>query len=266
MTARCEAFLRLHKRGSPLFLPNAWDYASAAVLVGAGYEAIGTTSLGVAAAAGKRDATGQTREETLALAGRLASLATMLTVDVESGFSDDPEEVADLACQLSSEGVVGINLEDGRPDGSLSSIDLHCAKIRAVKSRAPAVFVNARSDAFWLADAKAAPPVAETLRRAAVYVSAGADGIFVPGAADVDTIRMLGSRIAAPLNILYLPGQHTFRALAEAGAARVSSGSLLFREALRSVIQTAHDARTGAVTAVPDRPSYAQIQASIARR
>jgi 2-methylisocitrate lyase-like PEP mutase family enzyme len=108
--------------------------------------------------------------------------------------------------------------------------------------------------------------VVETLKRAAAYIAAGADGIFVPGAADVDTIRMLGRNIRAPLNILYLPGRHTLRMLADAGAARVSTGSLLFREALRSLIQTAHDARTGAVAAVSDRPTYAQVQAGLARR
>jgi len=103
----------------------------------------------VAATSGKPDATGQTRAETLALARRLAPLAALLTVDVESGFSDDPDEVAALAAQLDAEEVVGINLEDGRPDSTLSPTDLHCAKITAVKSRAPDLLVNARIDAFW---------------------------------------------------------------------------------------------------------------------
>jgi 2-methylisocitrate lyase-like PEP mutase family enzyme len=87
--------------------------------------------------------------------------------------------------------------------------------------------------------------------------------IFVPGAGDVETVRTLSSAIDAPLNILYLAGQHTFRELAGAGAARVSTGSLLLREALKSVLQAAGAARDGAVPADPDRPTYAQVQALV---
>lgn len=153
-------------RVGPLFLPNAWDYASAAALVHAGYPVIGTTSLGVAASAAKADASGETREETVELTRRLAHLRVMVTVDIESGFSDDAEQVADLAEELADAGAVGINVEDGRPDGTLASVDLHCAKIAAIKARTPDLFVNARTDTFWNAEPGAPPATTETLRRA----------------------------------------------------------------------------------------------------
>jgi 2-methylisocitrate lyase-like PEP mutase family enzyme len=264
MNDRREAFARLHRRGDPLFLPNAWDYATGAVLAQAGYPAIGTTSLGVAAAAGKPDAASETRQENLRLTRHLCRLPALITVDLESGFSDDPEEVAALAREVADAGAVGINIEDGRWDGTLSSADLHRARIAAVRSRVPELFINARTDTFWLAGAEGPPPIEETLRRAAAYVDAGADGIFVPSAADPETVAALSSRISAPLNILYMPGRHTFAQLAEAGAARVSTGSLLIREALRSVVQTARAAHQDAVIDDPDRPSYAAVQSALA--
>lgn len=263
MSERADAFVALHRRGAPLFLPNAWDYASALVLCQAGYPAIGTTSLGVAGAAGKPDAAGAVREETVALTQRLARIPVLLTVDLESGFSDDPEEVAGLGEEISDAGAVGINLEDGRPDGSLAPSDLHCAKIAAIKTRSPELFVNARTDAFWLAPVSAPPALTETLQRAAAYLSAGADGIFIPGTQGYETVATLSAEIDAPLNVLYLPGRHTLSRLASAGAARVSTGSLLFRAALQAVVETARAAASDAVLDDPERPTYAQIQSAL---
>ncbi len=268
---RREAFFGLHRPGRPLFLPNAWDYASAAALAAAGYPAIGTTSLGVAAAAGKPDATGQIGPETLALTRRLGRLPPLLTVDIEAGFSDDPHAVAQFAEQVAGAGAVGVNIEDGRPDGTLDRAERHCAKIAAICERVPALFINARTDAFWLAADGAPPPIEEAVGRAAAYIAAGADGIFVPAAADPAVIAILATRIAAPLNILYLPGRHTFAELAAAGTARVSTGSLLFRAALQATLRAAGQAAgqpAGTASGQgaggePGLPSYSDVQAMI---
>ncbi|MBJ6614133.1 isocitrate lyase/phosphoenolpyruvate mutase family protein [Streptomyces sp. I4(2020)] len=69
-----ETFAALHRQDRPLLLPNAWDHASAALLHAHGFPAVGTTSLGVAAAAGLPDGVRATREETLRLAGTLGAL------------------------------------------------------------------------------------------------------------------------------------------------------------------------------------------------
>ena len=106
-----DEFRRLHRAGRPLLLPNAWDFASAAVLARAGFRAIGTTSLGVAA--GKADAAGRTKQETVTLARAIAALG-LVTVDIEAGFSSEPAKVAELAGALAAVGVVGVNIEDGR--------------------------------------------------------------------------------------------------------------------------------------------------------
>ncbi|MFF1695734.1 isocitrate lyase/phosphoenolpyruvate mutase family protein [Streptomyces sp. NPDC058257] len=254
---RADQFRALHRAGEPLLLPNAWDHASAAALAHGGFPAIGTTSLGVAAAAGKADATGGTREETLHLARGLARLPALLTVDIEGGFSERPDEVAALAAELVRAGVVGVNIEDGRPDGTLTGTAQQCELIRAIKETVPDLFVNARTDTYWLG----AGGAGETERRASAYRLAGADGLFVPGLQDEEAIGgLVAEVIDIPLNILYAPGALTYRRLAELGVRRVSSGSLLFRAALHAAVGTARSiARGGSVP--EDLPSYADTQA-----
>lgn len=254
-------FARLHRRGQPLFLPNAWDFASALLLAKAGFEAIGTTSLGIAANAGVRDASGEAREETVRVVERLLELPVAVTVDLEWGFGERPEDVADLAEELSRAGVVGINLEDGNPDGTLGLSEAHAAKIRAVKARAPELFVNARTDTYWLARDSTPPSLAETVGRAERYLAAGADGVFVPGVLDLPTIAELSAAIPAPLNVLYLPGRYGYATLAAAGVARISTGSLLFRAALGSIRQCVRSALADEPGAALEAPSYAEVEA-----
>jgi 2-methylisocitrate lyase-like PEP mutase family enzyme len=251
-----EVFRSLHRPGEPLLLPNAWDYASAAALVEAGFAAIGTTSLGVAAAHGLTDGQGTARAETVALTHRLSRLPTLLTVDIEGGFSDDPDEVAQLAYEVAAAGAVGVNLEDGRPDGSLGPLDRQQELIRAIRSRVPGLFVNARTDTHWLAGPDG-PSVSETITRIQAYVEAGAHGEFVPGLADDGSIRTVVSNVDAPLNVLFLPARHDVRRLADLGVARISYGSLLFRAALHTTVTTALAVAKG--EPVPgDIPSYAE--------
>ncbi|WP_017596787.1 isocitrate lyase/PEP mutase family protein, partial [Nocardiopsis lucentensis] len=226
-----EEFRDLHRVGAPLVLPNAWDHASAAALVGAGFRAVGTTSLGVASAAGKADAAGTARAETVALARGLARLDALVSVDIEGGFGDDPEQVAGLARELAETGVVGINIEDGLPDGTLTDPEHQSAVIRAVKRAAPELFVNARTDTHWLPG-----PVGETADRVAAYQEAGADGVFVPGLRDPERICALVDALEAPLNILYSPDGPSLLELTELGVRRVSCGSLLFRAALQATV------------------------------
>lgn len=243
------AFARLHHQATPLLLPHAWGHASAALLAAQGFRAIGTTSLGVAATAGLPDGAAATAEETLALARRLGEGSLLFTVDAEGGFSDDPEEVAEPARRLYEAGAAGIDLEDGRPDGTLAPAELHAAKIAAVKAAVPALFVNARTDTSWLGRQEE-----ETTTRLAVYERAGADGVFVPGLSDPDRITDLTATLAVPLNILYTPIGPTLADLAALGVRRISLVSLLYRRALAAAVTTATALRDGLPTRIP-RPS-----------
>ncbi|WP_225858647.1 isocitrate lyase/PEP mutase family protein [Streptomyces albicerus] len=264
------AFAALHHADTPLLLPNAWDHASAAALAARGFEAIGTTSLGVAAAAGLPDGAAATRDATLGLALALGNGPFLLSVDAEGGFSDDPDEVAEVARELAAVGVVGINLEDGRPDGSLARAELHAAKIAAVKSAVPTLFVNARTDTYWLGEG--AVTVAgdgdgdgvgrETIDRLDAYQQAGADGVFVPGLAEPARIAALVKTLDVPLNILYSPAGPTVPALGDLGVRRVSLGSLLYRRALGAALETAALILAGRPVE-GTAPTYGEVQALV---
>jgi 2-methylisocitrate lyase-like PEP mutase family enzyme len=240
------AFKDLHRAGDPLILPNAWDAVTAAALAAAGFAAIGTTSLGVAAAAGKRDATADAFDETVRLAHELARLDCHVTVDFEHGFADDPEQVAEHVAQLGD--VAGINLEDRHGDP-----ELHARKVSAVKATHPRLFVNARTDTHWLRDGDLQDAIARSKR----YVDAGADGVFVPGLPEADIAAFVGA-VPAPLNVLFTPGTPIAR-LAEHGVARISTGSLLFRAALGHTVATAEAIRAGTHVDLRDVPSYAAV-------
>ncbi|WP_274915183.1 isocitrate lyase/PEP mutase family protein [Streptomyces sp. WZ-12] len=259
---RSAAFHALHQApGRPLLLPNAWDSASAAALADAGHPAIGTTSLGIAAAHGRPDGLGlaEVRDATLALARRLAGrLPCPYTVDIEGGYGGGPAHVADLAAELASYGAAGINVEDGLPGGGgLQEAARQAELIAAVKERTPGLFVNARVDTHWLVDAP--PPLSVALARAETYLAAGADGVFVPGVTAAADIATLVDGIPAPLNILFAPGRHTVRELADLGVRRISTGSLLFRTALGAACAAADAIRAGTAPA-GDALGYAQVQ------
>ena len=241
-------FKELHRPGDPLLLPNAWDFASAAALAQAGFAAIGTTSLGVAAAAGIPDGTGGAWPETLALAQRLARLDVYVTVDMEHGFSDAPNEVAEYAAQLN--GIAGVNLEDRHGDP-----DHHAEVVTAVKQRAPQLFVNARTDTHWLREGE----LDDALARCRAYVEAGADGVFVPGLTRESDIETIAREIRAPLNVLYAPTGPSVARLGELGAARVSTGSMLFRAALLATVTAAVSVRDGADLSKLELPSYEAV-------
>ncbi|WP_395575041.1 isocitrate lyase/phosphoenolpyruvate mutase family protein [Streptomyces sp. BK79] len=245
-----SAFADLHRAGEPLLLPCAWDHASALALAGQGFRAVGTTSLGVAAAAGLPDGTSATRHETLRLALVLGSEPFLLSVDAEDGFGDDPDEVGELARQLAAVGVVGVNLED-----ALGPVGRHAAKIAAVRAAAPGLFVNARTDTYWAGDGD----FAETVRRLDAYREAGAHGVFVPGLTDPGRIGALVARLDVPLNVLYSPTGPTLAHLADLGVSRVSLGSLLYRRALGAALEAMADVVAGRVPRGAT-PTYEEVR------
>jgi len=235
-------FAALHRAGAPLILPNVWDVASARALVKAGFPALGTTSLGVAAAHGLPDGAGAADAETWQLTRRLAKLPVALTVDIETGS-------VDAAAAVAAAGAAGVNMED-----AMGPAAAHAALVRSVKRQVPGLFVNARTDTYWqrLGD------LAETLRRVRLYADAGADGVFVPGLADAADIAAVVAAVDVPVNVLFLPGRHTVAALADLGVRRISTGSLLFRAALAATVETATAVRDG-LPIRPGIPSYAQV-------
>ncbi|WP_062648846.1 isocitrate lyase/PEP mutase family protein [Streptomyces maremycinicus] len=257
--ATSHPFAVLHHADTPLLLPNAWDRASATAMARMGFRAIGTTSLAVAAGVGLPDGASVTRDETLRLALLLGSRPFLLSVDAEDGFSEDPDEVGEFARQLAAVGAVGINLEDG-----LGPVDRHAAKIAAVKAAAPGLFVNARTDTYWLGGQGARGERAtrgrgETLSRLDAYRQAGADGVFVPGLTDAREIAALVARLDVPLNVLHSPTGPTVAQLGELGVSRVSLGSFLYRRAMGAALEALGDIRAGREPGGPT-PTYEELQ------
>ncbi len=253
-----DRFRALHHAAEPLLLANAWDHASGVALVAAGCTALGTTSLGVAAALGRRDGVAATLDETMRLGRDLARLPVPVSVDLEGGFSDDPEEIAALVADLAAAGVAGVNLEDGRADGTLAAAAHQCEVISAVKARVPDVFLNARTDTFWLAP-DGRPSVPDTLNRLGAYIAAGADGVFVPALYEPAVIASVVA-LGAPVNILYRPDRQGIAELAALGVRRISCGSLFFRAALRAAVDAFTAVRAGARLDAAGLPSYDDVQ------
>ncbi|WP_104168877.1 isocitrate lyase/phosphoenolpyruvate mutase family protein [Arthrobacter sp. SX1312] len=253
-------FAASHTAGHPLLIVNAWDGASARYLHSLGHRVIGTTSLGSAYAAGHSDGHGRTFADVLALVERCRHLHIPVTADIENGFSDDPREVLNRVRELYEAGAIGINIEDGRPDQSLSPIGLAAEKVEIISQSLPELFINARTDAYWVAgNLSDHTKYDNAVARAQAYVDAGAHGIFVPGVTDRSTIRSLVSAIPAPLNVLIQPGGPTLAELTSDGVARISTGSLLLRIALSSIGTAVQNIQATHLETLEDLPTYSEF-------
>jgi 2-methylisocitrate lyase-like PEP mutase family enzyme len=248
-------FADLHQGELPLLLPNAWDVPSALALLECGFAAIGTTSFGVASSLGRPDGGRSTEEANLGLADALRRVGCYISMDIEDGYADDADQVADYVARLH---VDGINIEDST-DEKLIEPRRHAAKVQAIKQRSPGLFVNARIDTYWLGQDAT---VAATLNRAARYVEAGADGIFVPGATEPDVLRELTVAIPLPVNVLAIPGR-SLADLAALGVRRVSTGSLPYRAAIHAAAQAAVAVRDA--TELPGACAYREMQERLMR-
>jgi 2-methylisocitrate lyase-like PEP mutase family enzyme len=247
------SFRDLHYADEPLLLPNAWDVSSALAFNDAGFRAIGTTSFGVAASAGHPDGGRSSKDATTKLVRQLQNLPAYVSADVEDGYHDDPDAVAE---QIAGLGAAGINIEDST-DEELISPRAHAAKVAAIKQRSPEVFINARIDTYWLdQDADVSP----TLKRAEAYVEAGADGIFIPGASDPSDLRRLTANIPVPVNVLVVPGL-SLAQLADLGVRRISTGSLPYRVAIDAAVAVAQNIRDGMPP--PAATGYPQMQSRL---
>jgi 2-methylisocitrate lyase-like PEP mutase family enzyme len=242
-------FRRLHAPGADpiLVLPNAWDAMSARLVEAAGARAIATTSAGISWALGHPDGQGISREA-MADAVRVIVNAVRLPVsaDVESGYGGGtPEDVAETARAVIAAGAVGLNLEDapGRDGEPVLDADAQAARIAAAREAAARagveLFINARTDVYVRKVGDEAARFDETVRRARAYVAAGADGVFVPGVADAETIRRLAGAVGAPLNVIGGPGVPSVGELRALGVARVSVGPGLARSVMAHIRRAA---------------------------
>jgi len=225
--SQAETFHALHTGPDILVLPNAWDAASAALMSDAGAKAVATSSAAVAWAHGYADGDFLPRQVLLATIAECVRVSKVpLTADIEGGYTDDLGELAEVIKAVAGAGAVGINLEDGLRDP-----DLHARKVETARKAAGGagvnLFINARTDVYLKGIAKGEAAVAESIRRAGLYQSAGASGIFVPGAREADEIKALVAGVGLPLNIMGLPSLNAAD-LQALGVRRLSSATSLF--------------------------------------
>ncbi len=231
-----EIFKSLHIKGNPLVLCNIWDAGTAKIVADAGAKAIATGSWAVAAANGYGDGEAlpfETVLHNLRLAVKAVNVP--VSIDLESGYGQKPEQVADTASRAVEMGAAGFNLEDqitGGASKGQSLYDIHEQAARIAASRAGAdrvvdgVFINARTDVFLQAgpDAPIDDLLNEVMQRAQAYHQAGADGLFVPGLVDAAAIKTLCAATPLPVNIMMLPDCPDIDTLAKLGVARISHG------------------------------------------
>lgn len=241
---RAQRFRALHDRRRVLLLPNAWDAGSARIFAGLGFDAVATTSAGVAWALGYPDGEGTPLDEVLAVVERIVRVTPLpVSVDFEAGYGDSPEAVAANVHRLIETGAVGINLEDGVRHEYLRDIDDAARRVAAARQAANEagvpIVINARVDNWMVGgDEDEDTRVAEALRRARAYLEAGADCIYPIGVSNPELIGRLCAAIDAPVNVGVRPGLPDMAELGRLGVARVSAATRLATVAFSA----AHDA------------------------
>jgi 2-methylisocitrate lyase-like PEP mutase family enzyme len=249
-----------HAPHRPLLLANAWDAASARLIEEAGSAAIATTSAGIAWALGQPDGGALSRVDGIAAIRRITAAVTVpVTADIEGGYADDVEGVAETIAAVIDAGAAGINIEDGSLSPQEFAERIAAARNAADRAGVP-LFINARTDVYLAGLVAPGALLEETIARAERYLAAGADGVFVPGVSDIDSIRSLVDAIDAPLNVMVGPGSPTVAQLAEAGVARVSLGSAVAQSAYAVAQRAAAELlSTGTYDATADALDYGQL-------
>jgi len=231
---RAADFRAMHRAPPLLVLPNAWDVASARALAGLpGCRALATSSAAVARSLGWEDGEQTPVGEMLRVVERIAAAVDLpVTADLEAGYGDPPG----TAAAALAAGAAGMNLEDSRA-GELLPVEEQLAILRAVRSAAPELVVNARVDVFVSGDGDPAAAI----ERGNAYLAAGADCVY-PIAAPLELAGALAAGIDGPVNILVPAGDPPLAELERAGVARVSFGSGLARAALDHAARLAAEA------------------------
>jgi 2-methylisocitrate lyase-like PEP mutase family enzyme len=241
------AFRALHQRDGAFIIPNPWDAGTARLLAHLGFEALATTSAGYAASVGKRDyAIG--RDEMMTHLAVIAHATPLpVSADLENGFGDEPEIVAETIGLAAAAGVVGGSIEDSTGDPGHPIYDLERAveRIHAAAEMAQALpfsfTLTARCENYLVGRSD----IKDTIHRLQAYQEAGADVLYAPGLATKEDITALVQSVDRPVNVLIgLPGVEMTRAdLAAMGVKRISIGSGLARAAFTAFLRAGREMR-----------------------
>ena len=256
MDTKAHRFEQLHLSGDTFIMANAWNPGSAVLLEQAGFEAIGTTSAGIAFSHALPDYQGELSfEAALEETRRIADVVEIpVSMDGENGYGDSPDAVFRNFQQIAQTGVVGASIEDHcgeenlsktrSPNEQLYDIDLATDRVRAAKEAAnslPGPFmITARAECYLVGHEN---PFSESVKRVSQYREAGADCLFIPGVRDITTIRQIVKEVEGPINVVMgLSGTPlTVAELQDAGVNRISIGGSLARATMGFVRQAARE-------------------------
>jgi 2-methylisocitrate lyase-like PEP mutase family enzyme len=266
-----ERFRALHARAGAFVIPNPWDAGTARLLAGLGFEALTTTSAGLAFTLGRHDGE-LSREETLANAKTIAA-ATELPVaaDLENGFGDAPEAAAETIRRAGETGIVGGSIEDATRDPRHPLYDFQHAveRVAAAAEAAHALpfpfMLVGRAENF----VHGRPDLDDTIRRLQAFEAAGADVLYAPGLTRLDDIRVLRESLKKPLNVLVGLKDVSFPVaqLAALGVRRISLGAALTRTALGALLRAAREIREhGTFSFLDDALSFAETSERVTAR
>ncbi|WP_423205380.1 isocitrate lyase/phosphoenolpyruvate mutase family protein [Pseudomonas kribbensis] len=224
MNALDKQFHQLHHDGL-LILTNVADATGARLVEQLGGKAVATSSAAVAWAHGYPDGNTLPLERLISTVDSIARVIKVpLSVDIEAGYSDDLDRVAEVIDAVVAVGAVGINIEDGNGTPELLARKIEVARQVAGK-RDVKLFINARTDVYLKSLVPAEDRVAETLRRAALYQAAGADGLFAAGVTSAYEIEAICKGTTLPVNVLGFAGLPSPDELKTLGVRRLSAGS-----------------------------------------
>ena len=256
----------LHQGPGVLLLPNPWDAGTARVLAALGFDALATTSAGLAFSLGRRDGEGALGRNLVLDNARCIAAATDLpvTADLENGFGDASEVVAETIRLTAATGVVGGPIEDatGDPPRPLYDFDHAVERVAAAAEAArslPYPFtLTARAENFLFGP----PDLDDTIRRLQAFERVGADVLYAPGLPSLESIHTVCAALGKPVNVVMgLNGPRlTVAALAEAGVRRISLGSALSRAAFGALLRAAREIQQdGTFDFVANSPSFRDI-------
>ena len=265
---KATAFRALHTRPGAFIMPNPWDAGTAKLLASLGFEALATTSLGLANMLGRPDGAGTVSRDEVLENCRMIAGATDLPVsaDLENGYADAPRDAAQMIALAAEAGVVGGSIEDatGNPSKPIYDFELAVERVHAaveVARSLPMPFVlTARAENLL----HGRLDLDDTIRRLQAFEKAGADVLYAPGLSDLATIRAVAQSVGKPINVVMSTGDPslTLSQLAEAGVKRVSVGGALSRLALAAFLDGAREMKeTGGFTWVRNTVPTKELKA-----
>jgi 2-methylisocitrate lyase-like PEP mutase family enzyme len=261
-----RAFRALHARAGAFIIPNPWDAGTARLLAQLGFEALATTSAGCAFSAGQQDNT-MDRREVLAHVSTIASATSLpVSADLENGFGDAPEIVAETIWMAAAAGAVGGSIEDmsRQPGHPIYAREHAVERVRAAAEAVRALpfpfTLTARAENYLAGR----PDLGDTIERLQAYQMAGADVLYAPGPTSKDDIAAIVSSVDRPVNVVMgLQGvQLSLADLSAIGVRRVSVGSALSRAALGAFLRAAGEMlEHGTFAFAGEAVSYREINA-----